>query len=324
MTNKFKYIFISSVLLFGVNAAVWACPLRSGIPDTNCDGKTILSFFGDSVTRGTKDPLINGVNGGAPLRLRRYLIKTLELSKKEYKVINFGHPGIKCANLRVEMRNRILDNEKNVANSDATVIACGLNDYWSHRNPSLTAAYLQAMKRFAKKRGIYATVGKVTNTNRDFQQPFVNDINKKIKNLGKNLRYDLLDPSSMLDPDAIHPNGLGYDFMFDILKSYLFGDTFESLALTQLKLTDNDADGLYDSFELSKFGTDPTNPDTDADTINDGDEIFTFGTDPLSALSFPTPEPTPEVTPSPTPEVSPEPSPSPSASPEVSPSPSPA
>jgi hypothetical protein len=36
---------------------------------------------------------------------------------------------------------------------------------------------------------------------------------------------------------------------------------------------DADKDGLYDIFESSRFGTDPTNPDTDGDGILDGNDV---------------------------------------------------
>jgi hypothetical protein len=39
---------------------------------------------------------------------------------------------------------------------------------------------------------------------------------------------------------------------------------------------------VFDLFGLSRFGTDPLNPDTDADLLTDKREIFRYRTDPLT------------------------------------------
>ncbi len=48
---------------------------------------------------------------------------------------------------------------------------------------------------------------------------------------------------------------------------------------------DGDGDGLPDSQELMRHGTDPTDPDTDGDGLDDSDEVLTYGTSPLKADS---------------------------------------
>jgi len=102
-----------------IPALALACPYREGMPDTNCDGKIILSFFGDSVTRGVQDPQLSSSSGGVQIRLKKYFKQTLGLSKKTYRSINFGHSGVKCLNLKIEMRQHILNNTKNVATAFA-------------------------------------------------------------------------------------------------------------------------------------------------------------------------------------------------------------
>ncbi|GEM_PF-3435129 len=280
-----RHSVIISALVFGVFAlgrpqVANACPATYGYPDYNCDGKFTISFFGDSVTRGISDPMINGVTGGVPLRVKQNFKQNLP--KKTFKVLNFGHSGIKCLNLQIEARHRILKNEKGSADSDVAIYACGLNDFHTHKNPALTRAYLKAMKRFTKKRGIYSEVAKVTQTLRPWQQPWVAAVNNAIKNLGKRIRYDLIDPNIHVDNDLIHPNGAGYNFMFETFFTFLTSSEFIPLGENQLKLTDLDNDQLYDQFELSKFGTDPTIADTDGDGLLDGAEIFTHNTDPLN------------------------------------------
>ncbi|MDZ4785272.1 MAG: GDSL-type esterase/lipase family protein [bacterium] len=338
MTRSYLILLLSWLLIC---TSSYACPAVNGYPDVNCDGKFVISFFGDSVTRGNSDPLITQSSGGVPIRVKKYF--KANFPKPSFKVLNFGDSGIKCLNLKNDMRRFILENDKGVGESDVTIIACGLNDYWSHKNSSLTAAYLLSMRRFAKNHGIFATVAKVTQTRRPFQQPWVQDVNSKIKKLAKNIRYDQIDSLSMISSDRIHPNGLGYDFMFSIFLDYLNRSDFKNLAETQLKLHDTDSDGLYDIFEIDKFDTDPTLADTDSDGLTDYQEIFIYHLDPLLADSNgdgisdldevenqganPTPSPTfspsPSISPSPSPEISPSPSPSISPTPEISPSPSP-
>lgn len=274
-------ILLFTLYLLCFSSSAYACPPVHGYPDFNCDGKFTIAFFGDSVTRGDADPKINSVTGGVPLRVKKYFKKNLP--KGSFKVLNFGVSGIKCLNLRIEARKKILKNEKGVANADAAIYACGLNDFHTHKNPTLTRAYLKGMKRFSKKRGIYSEVAMVTQTKRPWQQPWVAAVNSKISNLGKKIRYDLIDPNLSISGDLIHPHGVGYKLMFNVLFDFLSSDSFTLFGEKQLKLADLDEDLVYDSFEVSTFGTDPTNPDTDGDTLLDGEEIFYTFTDPLVA-----------------------------------------
>ena len=277
--TKYHLFIIISVLIKASIAS--ACPASLGYPDVNCDEKFIISFFGDSVTRGVADPKMNNVTGGVPLRLKKYFKKNLP--KKSFKVNNFGRPGIKCLDLKVEARREILKNKKGGADSDVAIYACGLNDYFTHRDSSKTRSYLQAMKRFAKKKGIFSNIAMVTQTNRPWQQPWVASVNAKLIKVASNIRYDLLDPETMISNDSLHPNGAGYNFMFDTLFSFINHTNFIPLAESELGLTDLDNDNVYDIFEITKFGTDPNNPDTDNDGTKDGKEIFNLRTDPLVA-----------------------------------------
>jgi len=285
MTLKLNGI-IGTTLLFILHltsSIALACPLRSGLPDVNCDEKTIIAFFGDSVTRGVGDPLMTSKSGAVQLRLRRYFKNTLGLPLANYQSLNFGSPGISCKNLKIKLRNAVLDNEKGVAAADSIIIACGLNDFWEYNDSDRSLSYIQGMRRFVKQRGIHADVAKLTTTNRSFQQPFVDELNEKIDNYSKRIRFDLLDPLTMLQGDNLHPNNDGYNFMFDIFADYLFGPTYLAHAKQFQKLVDMDSDGVYDKFEIAKFGTDPSLADTDGDGVSDSDEIFVFHTNPLEA-----------------------------------------
>jgi lysophospholipase L1-like esterase len=281
-----KYLLVIFFSLFINLDTASACPIRANMPDVNCDERTILAFFGDSVTRGVSDPRINQYTGGMPLRLKKHFRQTLALPGLTYQVKNFGVPGISCKNMRIKLRNAVLANENNVANADAIIIACGLNDFWEHNDPTLTRFYIASMKRFVKNHGIFADVAMITPTRRWFQQPFVDATNELlIQGLGNRIRYDLMDTVSMISNDNLHPDNSGYNFMFETFANYLFSDLFKLTAQSQQGLHDADADGVYDKFEISKFGTDPHLADTDGDGISDSDEIFNLRTDPLNAAS---------------------------------------
>jgi lysophospholipase L1-like esterase len=283
--HKSLLLLVLSLLLQNLSSAS-ACPLRANIPDVNCDEKTILAFFGDSVTRGVSDPRINQYTGGMPLRLKKHLRQSLGLPGATYQIKNFGVPGISCKNMRIKLRNAILSNEHNVANADTIIIACGLNDYWEHHDATLTRFYINAMKRFVKNHGIFADVAMITPTRRWFQQPFVDEANELlIQGLGNRIRYDLMDTTTMISNDNLHPDNSGYNFMFETFSNYLFSDLFKLTATSQQGLTDADEDGVYDKFEISKFGTDPTLPDTDGDGASDSEELFNLRTDPLNSAS---------------------------------------
>lgn len=49
------------------------------------------------------------------------------------------------------------------------------------------------------------------------------------------------------------------------------------------QVADDDRDGLLNSEETSKYGTNDKNPDTDADGLSDGQEVRVYHTNPLKA-----------------------------------------
>jgi hypothetical protein len=114
-------------------------------------------------------------------------------------------------------------------------------------------------------------------------QRWIDILNARIRRIGWFIRFDLLNPQTMLRSDNIHPNGDGFAFMFSTFYAFLTDHKFIKLGEEQLGLTDADADGVYDSLEERKFNTNPLLSDTDGDLLSDGSELFTFATDPLTA-----------------------------------------
>jgi hypothetical protein len=280
MTSLRKLLFSALLSVLAWHSDARACPSVQGLPDFNCDGVFTIAFFGDSITRGRTDPLYDGRSGAVPLRLHNRLKSTI--SSKRFKVLNFGTPGITCRTLRGNVRTAIRRNTSGVASSDVAVFACGIND--SLKGLSTESAFLdlRQMQNFSKEQGMFSVVANVSRTGTAPLQRWIDRLNFKIKSLGGYLRYDRLTPSTMLVPDKIHPNGPGFSFMFSTFYAFLTSSSFTSLGKEQLQLSDLDSDNVYDSFELSKFGTDPTLADTDGDLLSDGQEVFTYKTNPLA------------------------------------------
>jgi hypothetical protein len=87
------------------------------------------------------------------------------------------------------------------------------------------------------------------------------------------LRFDLVS-KRLLSADQIHPTSKGYQALADVFVKYILRQYAQHAAALRV---DNDKDGLYDIFEATRFGTDPTNPDTDNDGILDGAEEYHDG-----------------------------------------------
>ncbi len=281
---KFLSIFLiaaSSILIISRHA--FACPPVHGFPDYNCDGVFTISFFGDSIVRGRTDPLYDGRNGSVPLRLHNRLKQIIP--RGQFQVLNFGTPGITCRALRSKFRSSVKRNTAGVAKSDVTVLSCGINDYLHSVTPEASFFHLQQMQLFGQERGIFSLVANVSQTGIGPLQKWINKLNSKVKGLGGQIRFDLLNPRTMLVADRIHPNKRGFDFMFASFFSFLTWENFVTLGADDLQLSDRDSDGVYDSFEVKKFATDPSAADTDGDLLSDGAEIFTYRTNPMAADS---------------------------------------
>jgi lysophospholipase L1-like esterase len=259
------------------SAIASACPQVSGLPDYNCDGRFIISFFGDSILRGRTDPLFQGHNGSVPLRLIKQLEQSMPSGR--FKVLNFSVPGNTCQAGHSRFRAAIERNELGVAASDVAVFSCGINDYLHFQSPEAAFARIRSLRRAADRAGVFGLVANVSRTRIGPLQSWIDRLNEKIKQLGGYIRFDRLNPRTMLTADGIHPNGSGFAFMTDTFYRFLTNARFVSLGEGQLGLTDSDGDKLYDRYEESVFGTLPTSSDTDGDGIDDGTEVVN-GTDP--------------------------------------------
>lgn len=103
-------------------------------------------------------------------------------------------------------------------------------------------------------------------------------------------RTALVDPSVSCVSNGVALGGyfLPNNF-YELLESVgcveLQGVVFGDLLTNAKEYRDFDGDGLTDSDELFRCGTDPRNPDTDGDGLLDGEEVIA-GTDPLAWFSL--------------------------------------
>ncbi|MBX7137596.1 MAG: SGNH/GDSL hydrolase family protein [Oligoflexia bacterium] len=263
-----------------------ACPLIDGLVDFNCDQKLKIVFTGDSIVAGYHDAPAD--YGGYPTRIG--------LKFPDAEVKNLGISGIRTSQLLLSFSTALSRHGSNkqkraLQDADLIIIDVGRNDFWEKVKPVYSYRNIIRLKKLLKhyveeESGVAPTViaSTLLPTARWFQQPFISGINQLLlshagSTLADEIRLDYLS-LGVLSRDGLHPDAHGYNVVANKVAKFLE----DSVKTHQLTLRpDLDEDGIYDLFESSRFGTDPSNPDTDADGRLDGEEIFTNGTNPLVA-----------------------------------------
>jgi lysophospholipase L1-like esterase len=264
---------LCNALLLGTAAAA-ACPLVEGLPDYNCDGKAAIVVLGDSLVSGVGDTK-NGNQGG-------YVLRT-QTRFPGASVVNQGVPGLRTETLLKNLRRAFANITtsklgQDLLAADLVVLDLGRNDRWSFGPPAATLRNLKRLRQsiqssVPRNGGVAPLVvtAVLMSPNRGSQSPWVKELDALIEKSHSteypaDLRFDLVS-KRLLQPDNIHPTSKGYAAMAKVFISYLLNNYPDHVAILR---EDLDNDGLYDMFEASKFGTDPTNPDTDGDGIKDG------------------------------------------------------
>lgn len=268
--------------LFVVSASdAAACPKRAGLPDLNCDGAARVAVVGDSVVYGRGD-LAHGDQGG-------YVLRTAQRFSKA-TFYNHGVPG-KEAGLLVRDLTSAFDGSgdvtfaNNLKASDVVFLDIGRNDWWTKATPLATWRNLKRCREIIQAKVLAATghtplvvTAQMVLANRTGQGVWVKELNTIIGQKGtalapSDLRFDLVSKRLLLD--AVHPSSAGYDAAAKIFINYLRVLYPQHAAVFR---KDIDQDGLYDEFEVEKFGTDPSDPDTDDDGLLDGNDPTPAGT----------------------------------------------
>ena len=158
------------------------------------------------------------------------------------------------------------------------MVDVGRNDQWTAKSPLTTRRNLKRIQTM-----IQSNVKSSTGHNplivtallmipkRLRQAPWIGELNGLLRSSNSvhaptDLRFDTI-PKKYLSADRIHPTSKGYDKLASVFISYLsrkYPAHIEDLR------PDRDHDGLYDEFELERFGTNPSRTDTDSDGLSDG------------------------------------------------------
>jgi len=275
-----KFVLTLAITMMSVlcAASASACPKIGKLPDFNCDGRINIVVLGDSLVFGFGDTT-NGNTGGYVLRAQTRL--------PQATIQNFGVQGLKTRELITSLDRAFKGTGEGVlaealVGADLVVVDLGRNDRWLFGLPSATFRNLERARtiitnRVIAQKGVAPLVvlAVLMYPNRGSQGPWVKELNALIFASNEapqkpaDLRFDLVS-KRLLSSDQIHPTSKGYKAIAEVFVKYVV-QRYSKYA-QQLRV-DADKDGLYDIFESSRFGTDPTNPDTDGDGILDGDDV---------------------------------------------------
>lgn len=266
----------SFLLLLTVCGSALACPTVGRLPDFNCDGNSVVVVIGDSLVYGVGDS-INNNRGGYILRAQERLPLV--------EFVNQGVPGLRTLQMITRIRKAFANGSQSklassLLEADLIILDVGRNDRWLFGLPEAALRNIKRARQMitseVTKRGYPAPLvvtAVLMYPNRGSQGPWVKELNELIIKSANDqypadLRFDQVS-KRLLSPDNVHPTSKGYTAMAEVFFKYLLNNYKEHAI--QLR-ADADNDGLYDIFERSKFGTDPTNPDTDGDSIKDGQD----------------------------------------------------
>lgn len=270
---------LTRLLILGMlilSSSAFACPTVGRIADFNCDGKAIVVVIGDSLVYGIGDTT-NSNKGGYVLRAQERLPLV--------QFANQGVPGLRTLQMITRIRKSFANGSQSqlassILEADLVILDVGRNDRWLFGLPEAALRNIKRARQLitteVTKKGNPAPLVVTTvlmYPNRGSQGPWVKELNDLIIRSGTDeypadLRFDQVS-KRLLSPDNVHPTSKGYAAMADVFIKYLVNDY---KAHTNRLRADADNDGLYDRFEATKFGTDPTNPDTDGDGIKDGQD----------------------------------------------------
>ena len=254
-----------------------ACPLVSGLPDSNCDGKLVIAVLGDSLVAGIGDSM-NGGKGGYVLRAADHF--------PDATLLNFGEGGATATNIIFDVERAFAGRghvalRAGLTEADLIVLDVGRNDQWTAKTPLATRRNLKRIqtivqtnvKRISGHAPLFVTTVLMI-PKRLRQAPWIGELNGLLRSSNTmyaptDLRFDKIS-KKYLSADRIHPTSKGYDKLASVFISYI-SSNYPS-HVRDLR-PDRDHDGLYDEFEQERFGTEPSLTDTDGDGIRDGDDL---------------------------------------------------
>lgn len=280
MRHLLQSTFILAILALSPSRC-FACPEAGGLPDVNCDGAAKVVVVGDSVVYGVGD-VRNGGKGGYVVRIAKKL--------PDASFENRGTPGEEARRVIGVIRDAFsgvgdTTFASSLAQADIIILDIGRNDWWQFRPAIATWRNLKRVRELIQTQVNSVTghkpmvvTAQMMGANRTGQGAWVTELNKYIAANNTSLtptdlRFNAVSKKLLID--RVHPSSLGYDAITRVLYAYLTNTLPKHVAVFR---EDGDHDGLYDEYEVEKYGTSPTNPDTDGDGILDGQDDTPAGT----------------------------------------------
>lgn len=277
MSRIYICFLVVAVLLPVSSRIALACPQIDKLVDFNCDQTLKIAFVGDSVVAGVRDEPTG--RGGYVGRLAQVFV--------DAQVTNLGVPGVTTERLLHRLYNNFRRKgptsvKNKLIDADVVLVDVGRNDYWNLLPPQATIRNIERIvyllkSEIARISGVepFVVVESLIPTARFYQRTFIAEVNnlltaEETQASSIFLGFKKLKPT-ILSWDGLHPSARGYDVMAKKVYKFLSGAVKQNQLILR---EDADQDGVYDYFELKKFGTDPEKRDTDGDGIVDGDELF--------------------------------------------------
>jgi lysophospholipase L1-like esterase len=271
--KKISLALLAFTIISVIASEAHACPAVGNLPDVNCDGSARVAVLGDSVVYGVGDT-INGGKGGYVLRVaKRFPNATFD---------NLGTPGEQARRVIGIIESSFAgtgdpDFAASLTKADIVILDIGRNDWWKFGPASATWRNLKRIREVIQNEVKKVTghkplvvTAQIMGANRTGQGTWVAELNTLIAANSKptspgDLKFNSVSKKLLLD--RVHPSPVGYDRIAKILFDYLSVKLPKHVVIFR---EDVDNDGLYDEYEVERFGTSPTDPDSDDDGILDG------------------------------------------------------
>lgn len=268
MLSLVRPVILAAALLCVRTAA--ACPDIEAFPDFYCNGDAYrVAFFGDSITVGAKWDY-NSISSDTRGYVGRFA--------KHHPSMIVENQGVGGEDTNQGLRRMSNLFRNRTGRYRIVHINEGVNDYYNFpRSAEKTRAALLSMVRMVSNIGAVPVLSNLAPNRRRGQSSFVASVNKLLRGHAEVDFYSLGNsvPSAR---DGLHPNGPGYDQMFELANQRIWDKA------RSRRPKDTDGDGVYDFVEQRR-GLNMYSPDSDGDGASDGEELYVFGTDPFNADS---------------------------------------
>lgn len=268
MRSIVRQVILATAVLCAQSAN--ACPDVEAFPDFYCNGDAYrVAFFGDSITVGAKWDYSNMSNGS------KGYVGRFAKHHPSMIIENHGNGG-EDTNQGKRRLSSLLRNR--IGRYRIIHISEGVNDYYNFpRSAAKTKSSLISMVRIVSNAGAVPVLSNLAPNRRRGQSGFVASVNRLLNGVA-DVDFYSLGSSVPSAKDGLHPNGPGYDRMFEVANQQIWNKA------RSRRPKDTDGDGVYDFVEQQR-GLNLYSPDSDGDGASDGEELYVYGTNPFSSDS---------------------------------------